>query len=90
MKYLENTLDLDSFGHVSLKMPQQLEVGTFSAGTSQQSTQKYNTSITRTSKGKEVETTKQPIMTKQPKWKSKRQEFCWDRCLNMPTSLYIF
>lgn len=36
MKYLENALDLDSFGQGSFKLPQQTEVVTSSAGTSQQ------------------------------------------------------
>ena len=35
MKDLEKTLDLDSFGQVSFKLPQQTRVGTSSAGTSQ-------------------------------------------------------
>ena len=40
MKDLEKILDLDSFGQVSFKMPQRSGVGTSSAGTSQQPTQK--------------------------------------------------
>jgi len=35
MKDLEKTLDLDSFGQVSFKLPQQLGVGTSSARNSQ-------------------------------------------------------
>ena len=54
MKYLEKTLELDSFGQVSFKLPQQSVVGTSSAGTSQQPAQRTNTPIIGTSKGKEV------------------------------------
>jgi len=36
VKYLEKTLDLDYFGQVSFKLPQQSGVGTSFAGTSQQ------------------------------------------------------
>lgn len=57
MKYLDKTLDLDSFGQVSFKLPQQSGVGTSSAGTSQQPAQRTSASITGTSKDKEVETT---------------------------------
>ena len=46
MKDLEKTLDLDSFGQVSFKLPQQTGVGTSSAGTSQQPAQKTDTSVT--------------------------------------------
>lgn len=73
MKDLEKTLDLDSFGRVSFKLPQQSGVGTSSARTSQQPSQETNTSVTRTSKGKEIETTEQPIMIDQP-GSSKEQE----------------
>jgi len=63
MKDLEKTLDLESFGHVSFKLPQQTRVGTSSAGTSQQPVQETNTPITGSSKGKEVADTKQQAMT---------------------------
>ena len=66
MKDLEKTLDLDSFGQVSFKLPQQSGVGTSSAGSSQHPTQKTSISVTGTSKGKEVDTTEHPIMTDQP------------------------
>ena len=65
MKYLEKTLDLDSFGQVSFKWPQQSGVGTSSAGTSQHPAQRTNASVIGTSKGKEVETSEQPILTDQ-------------------------
>jgi len=58
MKDLEKTLDLDSFGQVSFKLPQQTRVGTFSAGTSQQPVQETSTPVTGSSKGKEVADTK--------------------------------
>lgn len=35
IKYLEETLDLDSFGQASFKLPQQTRAGTSSARTSQ-------------------------------------------------------
>ena len=35
MKDLEKTLDLDSFGQVSFRLPQQIGAGTSSTGTSQ-------------------------------------------------------
>ena len=54
MKDLEKTLDLNSFGQVSFKLPQQTRVGTSFVGTSQQPVQKTNTPFTGSSKGKEV------------------------------------
>lgn len=63
MKDLEKTLDLDSFGQVSFKLPQQTRVGTSSAGTSQQPIQGANIPISSYSKGKEVAGTEQQEMT---------------------------
>ena len=54
MKNLEKTLDLDSFGQVSFKLPQQTGVGTSTAATSQQPTQESTTPSARSSKGKDV------------------------------------
>jgi len=66
MKDLEKTLDLDSFGQVPFKLSQQSAIGTSTAGTSQQPPQETNILATGTSKGKGIETTKQPTMTNQP------------------------
>lgn len=66
VKELEKSLDLDSFGQVSSKLPQQSGVGTSSVGTSQQPAQKISTTVTGTSKGKEVDVIEHPIMTDQP------------------------
>lgn len=52
MKNLEKTLDLDSFGQVSFKLPQKTGVGTSSATTSQQPAQESTTPTAGTSKGK--------------------------------------
>lgn len=57
MKDLEKTLDLDSFGQVSFKLPQQTGVGTSSTGTSQQPVQETSTPVIASSKGKEVANT---------------------------------
>jgi len=65
MKDLEKTLDLDSFGQVSFKLPQQMGVGTSSTGTSQQPIQGASIPISSSSKGKEVVGTKQQEMTDQ-------------------------
>ena len=65
MKGLEKTLDLDSFGQVSFKLPQQMGVGTSFAGTSQQPLQETSTLVTGFSKGKELEDAEQPTMTDQ-------------------------
>ena len=65
MKDLEEHLDLDSFGQVSFKLPQQTRVGTSSAGTSQQPVQETSTPVTGTSKGKEMVEIEQPAMTDQ-------------------------
>lgn len=54
MKNLEKTLDLNSFGQVSFKLPQQTRVGTSTAGTSRRPTQESTTPAAGTSKGKEV------------------------------------
>jgi len=54
MKDLEKTFDLESFGQVSFKLPQQRGVGASSAGTSQQPIQETSISIAGSSKGKEV------------------------------------
>jgi len=51
MKELEKTLDLDSFGQVSFKLPQHIGGDTSFVETSQQPTQKAST---RSAKGKEV------------------------------------
>ena len=51
MKDLEKTLDLDSFGHVSFKLPQHIGAGTLAATTSQQPVQEDTPSV-GTSKGK--------------------------------------
>jgi len=66
MKNLEKTLDLDSFGQVFFRRPQQTGVGTSSAGTSQEPTQESTTPVAGTSKGKRVLDTEQHIMTDQP------------------------
>jgi len=65
MKYLEKTLNLDSFGEVSFKLPQQTKVGTSSAGTSQQHVQETSVPGTGSTKGKEVASTEQQAMTNQ-------------------------
>ena len=65
MKDLEKTLDLDSFGQVSFKLPQQTRVGTSSAGTSQQPIKEASTPFLGSSKGKEVAGTKQQEITNQ-------------------------
>ena len=65
MKNLEKTLDLDSFGKVSLKPPRQTGVGTSSARTSRQPVQETSALGTGSSKGKEVAGTKQQEMTDQ-------------------------
>ena len=65
MKDLEKTLDLDSFGQVSFKLPQQTGVGTSSVGTSQQPIQGGSTPVSGSSKGKEVAGTEQQTMTDQ-------------------------
>jgi len=54
MRDLEKTLDLNSFGQVSFKLPQQTRVGASSAGTSQQPIQKISTPVLGSYKGKEV------------------------------------
>ena len=66
MKNLEKTLDLDSFGHVSFKIPQQTRVGTSTAATSQQPAQESTTPAARTPKGKEVLDSEQHKMLDQP------------------------
>jgi len=65
MKKLENTLDLDSFGQVSFKLPQQVGEGTSTAAASQVS-QERTTPATGTKKGKEVVDTEQETMIDQP------------------------
>lgn len=65
IKDLEKTLDLDSFGQVSFKLPQQIGVGTSFAGTSQQPVQENSTPVTRSSKGKEVASMEQQAITDQ-------------------------
>ena len=66
MKYLEKTLDLDSFGQVSFKLPQHIRAGTSAATTSQQPAQESTTPVVGTSKGKEVLDSEKHIMTNQP------------------------
>ena len=63
---MKKTLDLDSFGQVSFKLPQQTGIATSSTGTSQQPAQTTSTTVTGTSKGKEINTSEHPIMTGQP------------------------
>lgn len=65
MNDLENTLDLDSFGQVSFKLPQQTGVGTSSTVTSQQPIQEISTPVSGSSKGKEVAGTEQQAMMDQ-------------------------
>ena len=60
IKELEKTLDLDTFGQVSFKLPQHTGGDTSFAGTSQQPTQKDNIG---SAKGKEVIDTEQETMT---------------------------
>jgi len=66
MKIFERTLDLDSFGQVSFKIPQQTGVGTSTAATSQQLAQESTTPAARTPKGKEVLDSEQHKMIDQP------------------------
>jgi len=65
MKDLEKTLDLEYFGQVSFKLPQQAGIGTSSAITSQQLVQETSTPGTGISKGKEVADTEQTTMSNQ-------------------------
>lgn len=66
IKDLEKTLDLDSFGQVTFTLPQHIGEGTSSATTSQQPTQESDPPAV-TSKGKEVQHSKQQdTMTDRP------------------------
>lgn len=65
MKDLEKTLDLDSFGYVSFKLPQHIGAGTSAATTSQQPAQEDTPPI-GTSKGKEMMHSEQQEITDQP------------------------
>lgn len=65
MKDIKKTLDLDSFGQVSFKLPQQTRVGTSFARTSQQPIQETNKTVIGSSKGKKVAGTKQQAMIDQ-------------------------
>jgi len=67
MRDLEKTLDLDSFGQVPFKLPQKSASSASIARTSQQPPPEVNRLATGTSKGKEINTTKQLTMT-DPQW----------------------
>lgn len=62
MKNLEKTLDLDSFGQVSFKKPQQTGEISSTATTAQQVAQERTTPTTGTAKGKELVVSKQETM----------------------------
>ena len=66
IKNMEKTLDLDSFGQLSFKIPQQTGEGSSTSTTSQQVDQERTTPTVGTSKGKEIVVTEQETMEEQP------------------------
>jgi len=63
---MEKNLDLDSFGQVSFKIPQQTGEGSSTATTSQQADQERTTPIVVTTKGKEIVVTEQETIAEHP------------------------